>query len=118
MDLEHIRNRILACRQTAEDHSKYYKDPNIIRSRPWATYGRFDKADRILANSVICEWILSEDSKVRFDAIDLAHRFKVREAVRSLEMLALSLESTRSVHEVYEREKVMRMIDFLSAQSA
>ncbi|RXF70825.1 hypothetical protein [Hansschlegelia zhihuaiae] len=117
MDLEGIRNGMWVCRQTAEEHSKHYKDPNIIRSRLWAMYGRFDEENRILANLVICEWILSEDSKVRFDAIDLAYHFKVREAVRPLETLARSLERAWSIHEVHEREKVMRMIDFLSADS-
>ena len=117
MTLVKIRDDMTTCRQEAEYRARDSNNTYVVIERLRKKYIQLDSTERKFADIVISEWILSEDAGVRFDAIDLSHHFNIRRSVPALRRLASILEHSTSIHDIYERKKVVRMIEFLCLNS-
>lgn len=114
MKFAEFRRAMESNRSQADKDAMCLKDPSIVRERLLNMYGRFDADDRIMANQVLSEWVLSEDEALRFDAVGLIKDLKIGSATPSLRKLAERLGRERSPGAPFELEKVQRIIAALS----
>jgi hypothetical protein len=76
-------------------------------------YGRFDDQERVLANEVIAEWIVSPDESLRYDATGLVREFRIMSARSALHELARRLEAQTSAGAPFELNKVRQLLEEL-----
>lgn len=115
MTLDEFRLKMAAYRQSADDDAKSLKDPYITLENLRALYGKFDDAERSMADNIFGEWVLSEDEGVRFDAIALIDELKIKTTVPMLHQLAARLAASTAPSAPYELKKVHRVIAGLDA---
>ncbi len=63
-----------------------------------------------MADQVLCEWALSDDEVIRFDALGLISDLKMHAAVPALRRLGDRLRKVRSPSAPFELQKVQRII--------
>jgi len=97
-------------RRTVDDEATSLKDPYVALDRLHALYEKFTDDERRLADQILAEWVLSEDEKMRFDAIALIDDFKVVNTIPALRRLAERLMSSGVPGAPYEIKKVERVI--------
>jgi hypothetical protein len=110
MKLDEFRREMESCRRKADEEASYLKEPFVVRKRMLQLYGRFDTHERLMANQVLSEWVLSKDENVRFDSLGLIKDLKIVMAVPSLRKLAERLSKEQSPGTPFELEKVERII--------
>jgi len=110
MTLDEFRHEMEGYRQAVDKEAQEFKEPYLAVDRLYALYRRFDADERILADQVLTEWVLSERPSVRFDALALIEDFRIIKAIPALETLAKRLPSSRSPGAPFELEKVNRII--------
>jgi hypothetical protein len=102
-------------RQAVHDEADQFKYPHLALERLCALYQSFDSEERRLADQTIADWVLSDESNVRFDALALIREFHIGSAITALEKLARRLPSVRTPGAPYELEKVNSIIRMLTA---
>jgi hypothetical protein len=115
MTLDEFRVGMVSYRRSADDEAKSLKDPQVTLEKLRALYREFDDVERHKADQVLCEWALSEDEGVRFDALALIDKLKVDAAVPALHELAARLGSSPEPSAPYELEKIHRIVVGLGA---
>ncbi|HXG63422.1 MAG TPA: hypothetical protein VNO22_18770 [Planctomycetota bacterium] len=118
MNLEECRATMDACRQAADREAQLLKDSQRALERLDAFYGQLDESERQLADQVISDWTLSEDPKVRFDALHLISEFQIADALPALRKLAERLAASDAVSAPYELRKVNCIIGGLEGSSS
>jgi hypothetical protein len=118
MKLDEFRREMEAYWRRATEEARRAKDPFLIRKRLLELYRRFDEHERLMANQVIGECVLSEDEGVRFDAVGLIKDLKIVSAVPSLQLLAERLSREQSPGAPFELEKVERIIRAITLASS
>jgi hypothetical protein len=108
--LDEFRREMEAYRRQADEEASYLKEPFVVRKRMLQLYSRFDTHERLMANQVVSEWVLSRDENLRFDAQGLIKDLKIIAAVPSLRKLAERLSGEQSPGAPFELEKVERII--------
>jgi hypothetical protein len=68
MTLDQFRHEMEAYRLAVHEEAIGLKDPNLALERLYALYERFDAEERLKADQVIAEWVLSESPSARFCA--------------------------------------------------
>jgi hypothetical protein len=114
MMLDEFRHKMEAYWQSVHEEANEFKDPYMAQKRMYALYQRFDAEERAMADQVLAEWVLSEDSSMRFNAKALIEDFRIIKAVPALEKLAKRLASSRAVGASAELEVVNRIIGVLT----
>jgi hypothetical protein len=114
MTLDEFRCEMEAYRQAVHEEANEFKYPYLVLKRLSALYRKFDVEERAMADQVLVEWVLSEDSSMRFDARALIDDFRVIQAVPALQILAKRLESSRAVSAPAELEVTNRIIGDLT----
>jgi hypothetical protein len=117
MKLDEFRGDMEAYRRQADEEASYLKEPFVVRKRMLQLYSRFDTHERVMANQVLSEWVLSKDENVRFDALGLVKDLKIVTAVPSLRKLAERLSGEQSPGAPFELEKVERIITEITLAS-
>ncbi|HML50005.1 MAG TPA: hypothetical protein PKD84_01160 [Propionicimonas sp.] len=79
-----------------------------------ALYGRFDSAERAIADTVLIDWLESNDEAKRWDAEALIRDHRVVAAIPALRVLADSLEESVEPGAPYEWAKVNRLLGHLA----
>lgn len=115
MTIDEIRFEMVSYRHSVDDEAKSLKDPCIALERLRALYGKFDDTERLMADEVLSEWALSEDEKIRFDALALIDDLKIETAGPALHELATRLTSSEALSAPYELKKIFRIISSLAA---
>ena len=110
MTLDEFRIEMESYRQTAEGEARSLKDSYLTLDRLHTLYERFNSEERAMANEVLHEWALSDDERVRFDALALIDDFKISSAVPALKALADRLVSSSAVCAPFELHKVDRIL--------
>ena len=111
MRLDEFRLEMESYRQAVDSEAKSFKDPYIALNGLRTLYKKFDEDERLMADQVLGEWVLSEDEGLRFDALVLIDDFNIVTAIPILQRLTnrLSLGITPSAP--YELKKVNRIIE-------
>jgi hypothetical protein len=117
MTLDEFRNRMWAYRQAVERESNNQRSPNLAWDKLRDLYRRLDSAERGVADRVLCEWVLSDDENLRYDALVLISDFEVKSALPALSELASRLKASTSPGAPYELRKVESMLKVLSASA-
>jgi len=114
MNLEEFRRRMEAYRSAVEKDSKELRDSYYALERLHILYRSFNADERVLADRVLTEWVLSDDETLRFDALALVDDFKVLQSIPALTELAGRLRSSGTPGAPFELQKVDRIIKELS----
>ena len=118
MTLTEFRNQMEAYRREADEAAMSLKDSSLALERLHSLYQKFDDEERMMADHVLAEWALSEDEKVRFDALALIDDFNIATAFPTLKKLAERLATSGAPGAPYELQKLRRIIGSLSAQAS
>ena len=110
MNLDEFRQQMAAYRRTVDEEAMSLKDSYLALDRLRALYQKFDTQERAMADQVLAEWTLSDDEKVRFDALVLIDDYRIETSIPALRQLATRLESTNDPGAPYEQQKVNRII--------
>lgn len=89
------------------DAGKQSQDVTYGLERAYASLGSDDRA---VVNAILVKWLLSNDSKKRYDARVLAWRFHILEMKDALLELAERLRAEPSALARHERELVCKII--------
>ncbi len=114
MKLDEFRCQMESYRHAADEEAASLKDSYLALDRLHSLYRKFDVEERTMADQVLSEWALSEDEKVRFDALALIDDLKIANAIPALRMLASRLASSNAPGAPYELKKVNRVVGNLS----
>ena len=110
MTLEDFRIEMASYRRDADQYAQSLKDPQVALERLRRLYKKFDAEERVMANQVLAEWVLSEDEAVRFDAIVLIDDFRIETAAPSLRLLRDQLILSKSPGAPFEQQRVERLL--------
>ena len=115
MTLDEFRLKMVSNWHSVDDEAKSLKDPHIALEKLRILYKKFDDAERLMADKVLSEWVLSEEETMRFDALALIDDLKIRTGAPALHLLATRLTSSDVPSAPYELKKVLRIISSLAA---
>jgi hypothetical protein len=110
MTLDEFRLEMASYRQSSDNEAKLLKDSFVTLERLRTLYKTFDDTERQMANEVLAEWALSEDEKLRFDALALIDHFKIVSAMPALQKLANRLASSTAPSAPFELKKLSRIV--------
>jgi hypothetical protein len=114
MTLDEFRLRMTRYREAADEEATSLKDPYLALDQLRSLYRQFDASERTMADRLLAEWVLSNDEKVRFEALVLIDDFHIKTAIPALRELAVRLASTDTPGAPYEQQKVNRIMAELS----
>ena len=114
MTLDEFRLQMESYRRAADEEAMSQKDSYLALDRLHALYQRCDDEERAMADQVLAEWALSDDERVRFDALALIDDFKVATAIPALQKLAERLALSSAPGAPYELRKLKRIIGDLT----
>jgi cysteinyl-tRNA synthetase len=111
MTLDEFRSEMESYRRTVDEEARSLKDSYVALDRLHTWYRGLDPEGRAVADQVLAEWALSDDEKVRFDALALVDDFKIVSALPALRELASRLATSNATGAPYELKKVERVIE-------
>ena len=114
MTLDEFRHEMEAYRKSVNEEASEFKYPYLAVERLLALYQKFDAEERRMADQVLAEWVVSEDTGMRYHAKALVHEFEIVTAIPALQQLAERLASSRAVGAPGELEVVNRIIGDLA----
>jgi hypothetical protein len=114
MNLSDFRTEMYAFWAAAVDEALGLKDAYRSVERLGSFYRNLDQASRELADVVLAEWVLSEDEKLRFDALAVVDDFLVASALPALCQLAARLSSAGTPGAPFEIERVEGIVQRLT----
>lgn len=110
MTLEEMRSEMEAYRTAVDEQAEAFRDSYYALECLYALYRRFNTDERALAHQVLSEWVVSDDEKLRFDALALIDDFKITEAANALLELERRLTTNNDPGAPYEIQKVRRIL--------
>lgn len=113
MTLDEFRAEITSYWHSADDFARSFKDPSIVLSRLLALYRKFNEAEKIMADQIFCEWVLSGNERLRFDALALIDELKISSALYALDRLTERMSLSVEPGAPYELKKIIRIKDGL-----
>jgi hypothetical protein len=97
-------------RKSVVKEGESMKDSQYALQKLRELWEHLDGSERIIADQLLNEWILSEDEGKRFDAQHIVRIFKLKNSVPALQNLATRLLSSETPGAPYELEKVNHII--------
>jgi len=113
MTINELRQEMQSYWLSVDAEAKLTKDSTLAITRLHDFYMRLDENDRQMADEIISEWVLSENSTVRFDALALVDDFKIIKSLSYLRILSERLALSSKPEDIYELKKVKRIISNL-----
>jgi hypothetical protein len=113
MNLDEFRQQLESYRRAVDEEAASMKDSCVALDQLHALYRKFDSEEQKMADQVLAEWALSDDEKLRFDALALIDELKVASTVQAFRQLANRLASSDAPAAPYELKKVNRIIEDL-----
>ena len=113
---EQFRVRMNEYRDRLVHSAMREKEMNLVPIELEKQYERLGDDERFLADQVVCEWLLSDDPGIRWDAEFLIKKFKIRFAASGLKDLESRLMRTFSISapdrdELVKVQKLLEMIE-------
>jgi len=117
-DLMALRRKMERYRHRVDREANALKESYLALERLHDFYGSLNSKDRLLADQILGEWVLSDDENVRFDAMSLVDDFSIVTALPALKELVHRLSASVAPSAPYELNKVSRVIgDLIAARS-
>ncbi len=113
MNLDEFRLHMEEFWRSVSREAEDYRYPYLSIERMEDLYGKFDQAERAMADQVLAEWALSEDERKRYDALSLIEHLKIATAMPALRALAVRLSKSRALGADDELDIVNRKIEAL-----
>jgi hypothetical protein len=113
MNLDEFRQHMEEFWHSVTREAEEYRYRYLAIERMEDLYGKFDSAERAMADQVLAEWALSEDEQKRYDALALIEHLKIVTAVPALRALAVRLSQSRALGADDELDIVNREIEAL-----
>jgi len=113
-DFADFRREMEGYWQDADEQAQSFKDPTIPEKRLLLLFERFDARERVLADQVVSEWVLSDNEAMQFDALIVVDKLKIRTALPALKELVARLGSRQDPGTPWKIEKVTRIIRSLN----
>jgi hypothetical protein len=110
MKLAEFRIEMESYRQDVAKEAERLREPVLVLKRLLELYGRFDAHERLMADQVLSEWVLSDDLAVRFDGLSAVYALKIATAVPAMRRLAERLMKQDSPVARGELDNVERML--------
>jgi hypothetical protein len=104
------RDILFSTREAAIREADEFKDPWIIEERLFSRYERLGNEMKQCANQVLADWLMSEDENLRFDALVLVEKARVKSAEEALIALRQRLVTSKSHSVPDELDLVERAI--------
>lgn len=79
-------------------------------------YTSLSEHEKLVADQVIVEWAVSDDTRKRYDGLALINRFGIRSALPALRQLADRFEKADGPSSPYDWAKVNRLIGRLDSR--
>jgi len=114
---EGVRRAFDAAWERLDQEERDLKLANHTLIKLQKIYAELSPDERRVVDSVLGEWVLSNDERKRFDAESLINHFRITAAVPALRSAASSTIGATDAPTAYRREKLQRLIEALDAQS-
>lgn len=114
MTPEELRQALESFRDQANREAVASKTSHEAYIELTALYGRFDSDERAIAETVLIDWLESDDESKRWDAEALIRDHRVIAAIPALRALADMLEESDEPGAPYEWAKVNRLLGHLA----
>jgi hypothetical protein len=114
MSMDEFRTEMREYREDAQRAADEQKDTYLVLDRLHSLYRRFDANERAMADQVLCEWVLSDDETIRFDAMVLINDLRITQSVPALKELAKRLASSSAPGAPFEIKKINRIVAALA----
>jgi len=118
MKFDEFRLHMDSYRRTVDEEGRSRKDSYLALDRLHGLYGAFSHKERMMADQVLAEWVLSEDESVRFDALALIDDFKIGASAPALQKLCERLTLSDAPGAPFELQKVRRIMSSLGRPTA
>lgn len=112
-----VRRQLESVRSSSEIEGRLQRDAQLPLERLRIAFGAIPDDDRPEADSVVVEWLESNDENHRYDAIALIDEFRIVAALPALNRLRRRLLTSRSPGAPFEVEKIDRVLRGLTAGS-
>lgn len=117
MTFDEFRQKMEEYWREVDQEEKDHRYPYLAIKRMETLYGRFDPAERAMADEVLAEWVFSEDERRRFDAFWLIEDLKLASAAPALRTLASQLASSRARGAASTLERVRQILEKLGSSA-
>lgn len=114
MTLDEFRRKMCAYRHAADQDAVALKNSNLAWQWLHSLYSGLSDDERILADQVIAEWVLSDEENLRYDALVLVDDFSIANALPAVKTLEERLGRSSSPSARYELRKVEEILKKLS----
>lgn len=111
-----MRARMEHVWESATEQAEELRDPMRAPERLNGFYYALDAEERLLADRVLAEWMLSDDDRKRYDADLLIDEYKVKSAEPALRTLMAKLATSTDPLAPYEQKKVARLLEKLGLE--
>jgi hypothetical protein len=115
MNLAEFRQQMETYRQSVDEEARLLKDSYLALDRLHSLYRKFSRTERELADTVLSEWALSGDEKLRFDALALINDFEIVNTTPALRQLENRLVNSSEISAPFELNKVKKILEKLSS---
>ena len=115
MTLREFRSALEEYRRAADVESERRKDSYLTLDRLVELYQSMDDDGRRMAEDVFCEWLLSDDDNLRFDAEALICELRIVRARSVLQQLSQKLVTSRAISAPFELKKVRNILEALGS---
>jgi hypothetical protein len=96
MNEEEFRRNMNDYWDQVNEEARDFREPFIVDKRFRSLYRGLDGSERRMADDLIAEWVMSDDSPRRCFARDLIRKFKIVTALPALRNLAERLATART----------------------
>jgi hypothetical protein len=117
MKINEFRAELERFRARVDREANAMKDSYFALGQLDALYRSLGDDERVMADDVIAEWVMSPDECVRFDALALIREFRIVRAKQGLERLQARLAGSAAPGATFEFEKVTSILDQLNRAS-
>lgn len=116
MTLDEFREMFEAFWERANSEAMAAKSSQLAYEELKSLYTRLDAQERSLADSILSDWVVSDDDSRMWDALALIRDFNVRSTLPALRKLEARLETSNAPSAPYDWAKVNRLIGHLLSE--
>jgi hypothetical protein len=116
MTPEEFRERFEAFWERANAEAVASKSSQQAYEELRSLYARLDVDERLVADDILADWVLSNDDSRLWDALALIRDFNVKSALPALRKLEARLETSNAPGAPYDWAKVNRLIGHLLSE--
>lgn len=111
--MKEIRQTWIEKQRALSEAAEAEKDSQSVAFHLLETYDCLSPEERESVHSVLAEWLISEDDRLRYDAAFLISQRKIQSLRLAIEQAIRSLQSRSDVETQFEIKKLHRIVEDL-----